>query len=47
MLCLTGASALSDFRRQRLISLVREIFPGATEIHSRYQYFVQTNSDLN
>ena len=46
MLCLTGASAQSDFRRQRLISLVRETFPQVSDVHSRYQYFVQTGIDL-
>jgi len=46
MLCLTGASAQSDFRRQRLISLVQETFPNVSEIHSRYQYFASTSTDL-
>lgn len=47
MLCLTGASAQSDFRRQRLLSLIRETFPNVSDIRSRYQYFVQTSTDLN
>jgi len=47
LLCLTGASAQSDFRRQRLITLVRETFPDVSQIHSRLQYFVHTNNDLS
>jgi len=46
MLCLTGASAQSDFRRQRLLNQVRETFPNVSDIHSRYQYFIHTQSDL-
>jgi len=50
MLCLTGASAQSEFRRKRLISLVSETFPSVSpnvlEIHSRFQYFVQTSIEL-
>ncbi len=49
MLCLTGASAQSDFRQQRLIEQIREIFPNlnANElaIFSRYQYFLDTDGD--
>jgi len=45
MLCLTGASAQSDFRRRRLIDMIRETFPNVSQIHSRYQYFIHTHSD--
>ena len=40
MICLTGASALSPFRRQRQLEQLREQDPGITEITSRYRYFV-------
>ncbi len=47
MLCLTGASAQSDFRRQRLITQVQALFPTLTDVRSRYQYFLDTTSDIS
>ena len=45
MLCLTGASAQSDFRRQRLIEQIRQIYPTLVDLNSRYQYFLDTEAE--
>ena len=47
MLQLSGATALSQFRLERLLRRVRERFPAITAIEARFRYFVLTARDLD
>ena len=47
MLCLTGASAQSEFRRHRLLERVQEHFPAVSSVRSRFLYLVDSHSELS
>jgi phosphoribosylformylglycinamidine synthase len=46
-LCFTGASALSDFRRSRLLDALRSIESGIVEVRARYVFFVDSHAPLS
>ncbi len=47
MLELPGQSALSEFRLNKLLSVLRQSEPGIDEIHARYAYFVSVTEPLS
>ena len=47
MLRLSGPSALSEFRRVRLLNAVRERCPAITSVQSRFHYLVETSAELS
>ena len=47
MLILTGNSALSPFRRARLLSVLRVQAPSITDVVAFYLHFVELSADLN
>jgi phosphoribosylformylglycinamidine synthase len=47
MLELPGQSALSEFRLNKLLSVLRQSEPGTDEIHARYAYFVSVTEPLS
>ncbi len=46
MFCLTGATAQSDFRRQRLLEQLLELEPGISNVSTRYCYFLDLDDDV-
>jgi len=47
MLELPGQSALSEFRLNKLLSVLRQSEPGIDDIHARYAYFVSVTESLS
>lgn len=47
MLEVPGQSALSDFRLDKLLSVIQQLEQGIAAIHARYAYFVNTRGQLD
>lgn len=47
MLQLPGGLALSDFRKNKLLTSLQSVVPGVTEIQARYIHFVDVEKSLN
>ena len=47
MLILTGAPALSPFRRDKLLTALREVAPAIASVHAEFVHFVATGDQLD
>ena len=47
MLQLPGGLALSDFRKNRLLTLLQNVVPTVTDIQANYMHFVETDNALD
>lgn len=47
MIIYKGVSALSEFRRTKLLTRLQDINPSIQDVHSEYIHFVSTNGPLN
>ena len=47
MLILPGASALSEFRQQRLLKKLQQVVPQVTGLSAEYMHFVQLDQALD
>ncbi len=47
MLRLTGSEALSEFRRQRLLTALQDTIPALVSLQARFEYFVQVSRELD
>ena len=47
MLQLPGGLALSDFRKNKLLTSLQTVVPAVSEIHANYMHFVEVENKLD